>query len=704
MSSTTFVNGTPIVPAWLNDVNTLVYGFPSQTGQAGKVLGTNGSVLSWVAQSASAGGFKNAVVDFSCDNTGVNDTTTALQNAITTCENNGWALFMPNGTYKVSSTLVQTKRLHLFGEGAELTTIKSSASEAYRVAVPYGSGLTFCYYHDFSIIPATNGTGTNGFVARLVSDAGSVCYMSNWTMERVRIGDFGGYGVNLDNSVGNLNGFFTFTMRRNWITNGAILNKCGDSINIEENTITDGPTIQANKTGGRVGILYTGLTGARQVVIRSNNITTSGGAIAALNCEQVRIENNQIEHPVYYYIPYYASGPYGAMIYLYNSYAGIIRGNTVGAGSVTTTVSTGTTTNGSNSITGVTTTNLYVGCTVVGTGIPASTRITNIVGTTVTISNNATASGTPSLTFGYSADQAIFFDGGTIKTVIDSNDVTSGTYYHYTFSNGCYDNNVSGQSTYAGISTGTPTVNDQTTGSQFNNVDDLLDRYTQDPLFYNPFCDIWNGVDPASNFAAGFQDGGTYSGGAATATAGKSTGTVYPGNPSQVSLFVNSVGATINNGVVIVPATQPWRETGWISGCIAIYAPSNAARKVLVYGIGGTVSPLLVGQTTTPAAWNLIKFRFRVNAGNNWGIQLAVGDGLGTYYSGWQFFVGGVNLVRGPIIPNNIQDSVARRTYVTTGGVGFPPPFIGARAFISGTGKYYLAANSLLATDWILLN
>lgn len=65
-----------------------------------------------------------------------------------------------------------------------------------------------------------------------------------------------------------------------------------------------------------------------------------------------------------------------------------------------TTAISSTTTNGSNSVTGVATAGvLGVGLAVTGTGIPGGTTITAIAGTTVTLSANSTASGTVSLTY-----------------------------------------------------------------------------------------------------------------------------------------------------------------------------------------------------------------------------------------------------------------------------------------------------------------
>ncbi|CAO3382995.1 beta strand repeat-containing protein [Azospirillum argentinense] len=74
---------------------------------------------------------------------------------------------------------------------------------------------------------------------------------------------------------------------------------------------------------------------------------------------------------------------------------------------------TGTTANGSASVTNIAnaSSKVKVGATVTGTGIPASTTVTAVSGTTVTLSANVTAGGTPSLTFTQSIG-ALTIDGG----------------------------------------------------------------------------------------------------------------------------------------------------------------------------------------------------------------------------------------------------------------------------------------------------
>jgi len=646
-------------------------------------------------------------------NTAAVNVTAGFQAAINYAQTSGYGLYIPAGTYKTSTTLSITARIHMFGDDAKTSTIQSTAAEAIVVTVASGYGNTFSHFHDFGVEPTTAGTGTSGFVCRLVAGG----YMSNFVIERVYIGDFGVFGLVLDNSVANANGFFTCTIRRCWVTNGINLIKVGDSINVEENTITDGGTVAANHAGGRQGILYTGLAGARQVVFRSNNITTSGGAVVAISAEQMRIENNQCEHPFYAATPYGASTvpSYNAQIYLYDSILCALRGNTFQTGGAALVTATGTTTTGSPTVTGLsTTTGVYVGCSVQATGIPTSTRILTLVGTTATLTANATASGSVTLSIGYAPDAAIELAGSSNNCTFASNDVFLGTYWHYVFGTATTHNQTTEPSTYEGApligtyplepsggGTYMPIFQDQTnltwSGVLYNSIEDSDSAYTQDPIFFNPFVDIWNGTNPANTFPAGFTAPGA-------ATAARNTATVYPGNPAQVSVQVTSNGTTINNGVEIVPANQPWQENGWISGCVAIYTAS-AAGGVNVYGVTQTgVSVVLLGRAAATNGWTLVRFRFRISTGGNWAIRLATVNASDAYVSGQVFYVGGVNLVRGPKFPTNIQDAAARRTYVTTGGVGYAPSFIGARAYLSGTGKWYMAADQQTAADWIILN
>lgn len=261
-----------------------------------------------------------SVKDFGAVGNGIADDTAAIQAAINYAQDNGKSLYLPANTYKTSSTLNITKRIHIFGDGMwQSQIIYTGASSAIQVSPPTnGISNTGYYFNDFGLSPAVAGNGIYGINFYLATNA----YLSNWEISRIYIGDFGNYGIRLDNDVANANGFFTFTIRRSWITNGINGAKVGDSITISENTIT----------GTRLtlpGILLSGLSGARQIVIRENNITTQAGGVALLNMEQPQLCFNQIEHPAY--VGNY-TGPYDSQVFLSGTVYATIKGNTIATG------------------------------------------------------------------------------------------------------------------------------------------------------------------------------------------------------------------------------------------------------------------------------------------------------------------------------------------------------------------------------------
>jgi hypothetical protein len=317
------VNGVNFSIKVLDSKANLVYSFPDGSGISPNASGV-------VYDPAGAGAVATtvqaklretvSVKDFGAVGDGVADDTVAIQAAITYGQDNARAVYIPGGVYRTTTTLNITKRIRLFGDGMwQSRIVYAGASSAVQVSPPAnGSSNTGYCFHDFGIQPFVDGGGVYGFLFYLQTNA----YFSNWEMARVYVGDFGNYGVRLDNDVGNLNGFFTCTIRRCWIHNGINAPNIGDSITIAENTIT----------GSRLtlpGILMSGLSGARQVVIRENNITTQAGSIAIFNMEQPQVMFNQMEHPAY--LGNY-TGPYGAQVYLSATSLGTIKGNTIATG------------------------------------------------------------------------------------------------------------------------------------------------------------------------------------------------------------------------------------------------------------------------------------------------------------------------------------------------------------------------------------
>jgi hypothetical protein len=284
------------------------------TTEKGNLVGAVNEVKTSLAEIATN------VKSFGAKGDGVTDDTTAIQNAITFAQNNNRSLYLPSGTYLVAQTLLVEKRLRIFGDGMRTSKIiYSGTSVALRIKPSSSSDSTFYKLHELSIEPSVIGGGTYGIEIELISGS----YFSNWEISRVYIGDFGNYGLSFNNDIGNANGFFTGTIRRSWVTNGIKGTNIGDSITISENTIT----------GKNIGINFTHLSGARQVVIKENNITTSGGVISLTKADQPAILNNQLEHQTY--LGDY-TGVSGGFIYLKDVTAAEISGNTISPAGVST--------------------------------------------------------------------------------------------------------------------------------------------------------------------------------------------------------------------------------------------------------------------------------------------------------------------------------------------------------------------------------
>lgn len=234
----------------------------------------------------------------------------AIAAAITYARSVGKAVFIPGGNYAISAQIVVTGWVHIFGEGREKSVLTYNGSTLTGsngvLQFNLNTGARFVKLHDFGLVPGT-GTATNGLRAVLATGG----YMSNSDITDLYIGDFTSYGISLDNTVGNGDGFFTTRVARCWITNGFQGIKIGDSMFVEHNTITIGTL-----TRTMAGVLITGLSGARNCTVSHNNITCAGGAMVLIDCEQYTIENNQCEHPFYYSVDYL--GAYNAFVYGYN--------------------------------------------------------------------------------------------------------------------------------------------------------------------------------------------------------------------------------------------------------------------------------------------------------------------------------------------------------------------------------------------------
>jgi hypothetical protein len=220
-------------------------------------------------------------------------------------------------------------------------------------------------------------------------------------------------------------------------------------------------------------------------------------------------------------------------------------------------------------------------------------------------------------------------------------------------------------------------------------------QYTMDSIFHNPYVDLWT----TNGKLTGPPDGFTTSTGFANFAVPGVGG--YPGNPvgTPTAIRFTQFGTSYSDALMIVPSAQPWNANDQVSFMIAICVEVGQDGARVLFDNGSTQT--VIGNVTANGAWQVVRGTGTLIAGNNW--KIAVASHNGTSYVSKQLFVGGVTIVRGSTPPSNIADSFGRRGWVAQ-NVTYAPPFVGCRAYVSGTGKWYMAANTTSPADWIILN
>jgi hypothetical protein len=210
--------------------------------------------------------------------------TTAIQAAVNFAQSYTGYLYFP-ALYSINGTISVSNNIVLEGVSA------------------FTSGITTTTGAAISLVPSTGISNNNTwygmrYLSIISTDAGAhygieyastgAEYLSNWEMVGCYLSGTSG-GASWD-STGSTVGIFSCTIRRNWFNNGLVIKDGGDSITILENTIN----------GNGIGILVNALkTGARQLVVRNNNVTTRSECIYLLNITGAIIDSNWMETPSY---------------------------------------------------------------------------------------------------------------------------------------------------------------------------------------------------------------------------------------------------------------------------------------------------------------------------------------------------------------------------------------------------------------------
>lgn len=137
---------------------------------------------------------------------------------------------------------------------------------------------------DFEVVPCVLDGGDNGIEVRLAPGA----FYADSQIERVTIGSFGNEGLRLDNSVGNMDGFFNISVSDCFIFNGVKAILIGDSV-----------VFRGNVVHGRNRVDVTAVPNARLFQFIGGQITTRDGFMHMENVFGARIERVWFEHPSY---------------------------------------------------------------------------------------------------------------------------------------------------------------------------------------------------------------------------------------------------------------------------------------------------------------------------------------------------------------------------------------------------------------------
>ena len=110
------------------------------------------------------------VLDYGADNTGVADSTTALQNAVAACISSGVPVFMPAGTYLITDTITCTSKVQIIGEhysmaatnnGTKINFAPTTAKDLFVLGSSAGFTDAYSFQNLFIVGNSANSTGNS---------------------------------------------------------------------------------------------------------------------------------------------------------------------------------------------------------------------------------------------------------------------------------------------------------------------------------------------------------------------------------------------------------------------------------------------------------------------------------------------------------------------------------------------------------------
>lgn len=209
-------------------------------------------------------------------------------------------------------------------------------------------------------------------------------------------------------------------------------------------------------------------------------------------------------------------------------------------------------------------------------------------------------------------------------------------------------------------------------------------------LFHNPYIDIW------SNGDASAPDGWTGS----TITWAKESIIVSPINPKKLSAYCQQTGTTITDGAHADLKTEHAIMTSerWVSITLPLYVAFGQP-DLYVY-IYDTSQFRRVAIVTEKDTWVTVCGSAYVGANKQ--VRIYVCPYNGAFVAG-NYYIGGLSVVNGNSPSKYLLDNGKRNEHVVS-SVSYAPAFMGQRAYLSGTAKWYMAKGTTSSGDWIILN
>lgn len=124
---------------------------------------------------------------------GTTDDTEAIQNAIDAVASGGGVVYLPEGTYKLSSALTVNSDLHLRGAGDACTILVQSATDENGLT---GVDVSRLAVTNLKLLGPASGTGIGISLSRSTNDA--ITYS---TFADLYVASFGGDGINISNPI-----------------------------------------------------------------------------------------------------------------------------------------------------------------------------------------------------------------------------------------------------------------------------------------------------------------------------------------------------------------------------------------------------------------------------------------------------------------------------------------------------------------------